>query len=248
MNLAIFDIDGTLTESVAVDEVCFVQAFRDVLGTGPLNTNWLDYPFQTDSGLAWEICRHHLGREPGGAEISRLQRRFAELLGAAVAGAGQAIPEVPGAAALLRRLGAHTRWHLALATGGWSVSARLKLASAGLPVDAFPWATADDALDRVNILRTAIRRAGDQYGPDAFEKVVYVGDGVWDLRAARALGIGFLGLAPADKTGRLLAEGASCVVTDFSDPVHVVECLEAVARKSEAGCRKERPDLPRDRR
>jgi hypothetical protein len=26
----IFDIDGTLTESVAVDEVCFVQAFRDV--------------------------------------------------------------------------------------------------------------------------------------------------------------------------------------------------------------------------
>jgi hypothetical protein len=25
MNLAIFDIDGTLTESVAVDEICFVQ-------------------------------------------------------------------------------------------------------------------------------------------------------------------------------------------------------------------------------
>jgi beta-phosphoglucomutase-like phosphatase (HAD superfamily) len=28
MNLAIFDIDGTLTESVAVDELCFVKAFR----------------------------------------------------------------------------------------------------------------------------------------------------------------------------------------------------------------------------
>jgi beta-phosphoglucomutase-like phosphatase (HAD superfamily) len=35
MNLAIFDIDGTLTESVAIDESCFVQAFRDVLGIGP---------------------------------------------------------------------------------------------------------------------------------------------------------------------------------------------------------------------
>ena len=32
MNLVIFGIDGTLTQSVAVDEVCFVQAFRDVLG------------------------------------------------------------------------------------------------------------------------------------------------------------------------------------------------------------------------
>ena len=36
-NLAIFDIDGTLTESVAVDEVCFVQAFRDVLGIEGIN-------------------------------------------------------------------------------------------------------------------------------------------------------------------------------------------------------------------
>jgi hypothetical protein len=55
MNLAIFDIDGTLTESVAVDEVCFVQAFWDVLGIERINTNWLDYNFQTDSGLALEI-------------------------------------------------------------------------------------------------------------------------------------------------------------------------------------------------
>jgi len=65
-NLAIFDIDGTLTESVAVDEVCFVQAFRDVLGIERINTNWLDYNFQTDSGLALEICRNHLGHDPAG--------------------------------------------------------------------------------------------------------------------------------------------------------------------------------------
>jgi hypothetical protein len=64
MNLSIFDIDGTLTESVAVDEVCFVQAFRDMLGIERINTNWLDYHFQTDSGLALEICRNHLGRDP----------------------------------------------------------------------------------------------------------------------------------------------------------------------------------------
>jgi beta-phosphoglucomutase-like phosphatase (HAD superfamily) len=102
MNLAVFDIDGTLTESVAVDEACFVQAFHDVLGIGSINTNWLEYPFQTDSGLALEICRSHLGRDPDGAEISRLQSRFAELL------AGQPIRDVPGAAALLHRLGAPT--------------------------------------------------------------------------------------------------------------------------------------------
>src|SRR5579884_1338617 len=69
-----------MTESLAVDEVCFVQAFRDVLGIGPINTNWLEYVFQTDSGLALEICRKQLGRDPSGAEITSLQSRFAELL------------------------------------------------------------------------------------------------------------------------------------------------------------------------
>ena len=231
MNLVVFDIDGTLTESVAVDELCFVQAFGDVLGIGSINTNWLDYTFQTDSGLALEICRNHLGRDPGEAELSRLQSRFIRLLGAAVEERGHPIREIPGAAALLHSLGAHCRWHVAIATGGWSVSARFKLASAGLPVDAFPWASADDALDRVDILRTAIRRAGEQYGQDACAKVVYVGDGVWDVRAAKALGIGFLGLAAGDKAVRLVEEGASCVLPDFSDLARVGECLEAVARK-----------------
>ena len=152
MNLAIFDIDGTLTESVAVDEVCFVQAFWDVLGIERINTNWLDYNFQTDSGLALEICRNHLGRDPSDAEISRLQSRFVALLCAAVEGDGKPIREIPGASALLKLLGAHPRWQVAIATGGWNVSARFKLASAGLPVDGIPWASADDAIDRVGSL------------------------------------------------------------------------------------------------
>jgi hypothetical protein len=51
MNLAIFDIDGKHpTESVAIDEVCFVQAFRDVRGIEQINTNLLACAFQTDSG------------------------------------------------------------------------------------------------------------------------------------------------------------------------------------------------------
>jgi beta-phosphoglucomutase-like phosphatase (HAD superfamily) len=230
-NLAIFDIDGTLTESVAVDEVCFVQAFRDVLGIQRINTDWLDYQFQTDSGLALEICRNHLGRDPGEAEISRLQSRFIQLLCAAVEETGQPMREVPGASAILHRLEADPRWHVAIATGGWKVSARFKLASAGLPVDGIPWASADDAYDRVEILRTAIRRAGQHYGQVAFGNAVYVGDGVWDGRAAKALGIGFLGLAADNKAGRLVEEGASCVLPDFSDPVRVSECLERVAVK-----------------
>jgi phosphoglycolate phosphatase-like HAD superfamily hydrolase len=230
MHLVIFDIDGTLTESVAVDEVCFVQAFRDVLGIAPINTNWLEYRYQTDSGLALEICRKHLGRDPAAADLRGVQSRFVQLLGAATEAGAQPLREIPGAAALLQQLRTHPRWCVAIATGGWQVSARLKLAAAGLPLDTFPWANADDALDRVEILRTALQRAGSHYGQQAFAQVVYVGDGVWDVRAARELGIGFLGVAAANRAGRLLEEGATCVLPDLLQPERVVECLEAVAR------------------
>ena len=129
----------------------------------------------------------------------------------------------------MHRLAAQPRWHVTIATGGWNGSARFKLASAGLSVDGIPWASADDAIDRVDILRKAIQRAGLHYGQDAFEKVVYIGDGVWDVRAAKSLGIGFLGLAAGVKAGRLVGEGASCVLPDFSDALRVNECLERVA-------------------
>src|SRR5262249_21957606 len=138
--------------------------------------------------------------------------------------------EVPGARAFLRRLQADARWRLALATGGWAASARFKLAAAGLPVDAFPWATADDALDRVDILRAAVARAEQAYGQRRFGGLVYVGDGVWDVRAAKALGLGFLGVATGAQARRLLEAGARWLVPDFSDPALVAERLEAAAR------------------
>jgi phosphoglycolate phosphatase-like HAD superfamily hydrolase len=244
MNLVIFDIDGTLTESVAVDEVCFVQAFQDVLGIEGINTDWLDYTFQTDSGLALEICRKHLGRDPAKGEISRLQSRFVHLLGAAIEGTGQPMRAMAGAAALLQGMTGDARWQVAIATGGWSVSARFKLASAGLPVDAFPWASADDALHRVDILRTALQRAGRHYGQRAFDKAVYIGDGVWDVRAARELGIGFLGIAAGERARKLEQADALCVLPDFSDTVRVVECLEVLARKARHRGNRVDPDQP----
>ena len=98
-------------------------------------------------------------------------------------------------------------------------------------MDTFPWASADDALDRVDILRTAIQRAKEHYGQDAFEKTVYIGDGVWDVRAAKELGIGFVGLATGKQAGLLVEEGASFVLPDHSSLERLIESMEVVARK-----------------
>jgi len=39
MNLVVFDLDGTLTDTNAVDDECFVQALRIAFKIGDVNTN-----------------------------------------------------------------------------------------------------------------------------------------------------------------------------------------------------------------
>jgi phosphoglycolate phosphatase-like HAD superfamily hydrolase len=46
---------------------------------------------------------------------------------------------------------------------------------------------------------------------------VYVGDGVWDARACRSVGIPFIGIGTGSRATRLSAEGAVCVFPDFND-------------------------------
>lgn len=40
MNLVIFDIDGTLTKTDYVDEICFVQALSDAHSISGISTDW----------------------------------------------------------------------------------------------------------------------------------------------------------------------------------------------------------------
>src|SRR5205814_1998248 len=100
---------------------------------------------------------------------------------------------VSGADRLLSRLAQRGSHRVALATGGWRDSARLKMASAGMCFDHHPAASADDALDREFIMRLSEQRAAERYGA-SFTSTVYVGDGVWDARASRSVGIPFIGI------------------------------------------------------
>jgi phosphoglycolate phosphatase-like HAD superfamily hydrolase len=90
------------------------------------------------------------------------------------------------------------------------------MASAGMCFDDHPSASADDALDRESIMRLSRQRAAERYG-ESFACTVYVGDGVWDARACRSVGIPFIGIGTRSRATRLSEEGAVCVFPDFSD-------------------------------
>ena len=56
---------------------------------------------------------------------------------------------------------------------------------------------------------------------------VYFGDGIWDARASKRLGIGFVGIAAEPgKRERLEAEGVTVILNDFSDIDEVVDAAE----------------------
>ena len=149
MRLIIFDIDGTLTRTMKADEECFVRSLAEVCGFNDVDTDWSRYKHATDCAVFHENYESRAGRSPLPSEISRFRQHFVALL--AQASSEAAFTAVAGAAQLLSRLAESAEHRVALATGAWRDSARLKMTSAGLCYDDYPAASSDDALDRESI-------------------------------------------------------------------------------------------------
>jgi phosphoglycolate phosphatase-like HAD superfamily hydrolase len=215
MHLVMFDIDGTLIQTMKIDEECFVRSFKDFFGFADIDTDWSHYPRTTDSGIFHDVFMSRIGQPPTAQDVSRFRQHFIQLL--ATASSQSPFSPVTGADRLLFQLAHGGSHRVSLATGGWRDSARLKMASAGMCFDDHPAASADDALDRESIMRLSKRRAAERYG-ESFTCTVYVGDGVWDARACRSVGVPFIGIGTGSRATRLSAEGATCVFPDFSDP------------------------------
>ena len=216
MNIALFDIDGTLTASNAIDSDCRADAFRDVFGFA-LDRNWDAYEHTTDRGIATQALREH-GREATEHDLSLDRARCFQLLTERM----RKLDEIPGAGAFLAALLARD-WRIALCTGAWGDSALLKLSRAGLPLD-LPLASCDDEISREAILQRGIALVGG--GSD--DVVVSFGDAPWDVRAANALHLPFIGIASGLRAQELRRSGAAKMVEDYRDAAAVFSAIERV--------------------
>ena len=223
--LVIFDIDGTLCRTSQLDDDCWRLAAREVLGIASMSTDWNEYPHSTDESIASALHERVHGVEAGREDIDVLRDRFVSILQDAQEASPDLMKQTPGASGIIARL--HSEGHgVAIATGGWTPSARFKLQSCGIEHDSIPSAFACDAHPRADIIEIARKRAIEQ-GVHAEDdsSVVYVGDGLWDLIAARQLGIGFVGLASGQRELLLREAGANDVFPDFLDEERFLEAL-----------------------
>jgi phosphoglycolate phosphatase-like HAD superfamily hydrolase len=168
-----------------------------------------------------------MGRAPSLNETIEFRDHLVELFRSAAREAPWAA--IAGAPELLARLDRSKQFKVALATGCWRDSARVKMASAAMDYDAYPSASADDAPVRAAIMQLAVERAAIRYG--GFNDSVYVGDGVWDARACLALGIPFIGIGVAGRAEKLRQAGAVNVFADLMDSDGFLQVLQSIEAK-----------------
>jgi phosphoglycolate phosphatase-like HAD superfamily hydrolase len=200
MNLVMLDIDGTLTQSYEYDKEIFGLAIGEVLNCPAVDTDLYGYVDKTSTGVTQEAIRRITGRNPSEEQLEEVKRNVFRRLEGMYQVSPEMFGEVPGARCFLERLRGIDNLGIAIATGCWKNEALFKLQSSGLKVDGIPMATSDDDKNRTCIMQLAAQRARAFYTCSQFARIIYIGDGPWDLQEARSLGFGFIGIGPRVKT------------------------------------------------
>ena len=187
MNLIMFDIDGTLVESVGFDADCYAQAVQEEIDFD-FDGDWGKFEHVTDSGILKEMLAiNNIQTDYENVE-NAVKQRFVHLVKNYLS--NNALPEIKGANAFLQDLKQRDDVQLAMATGGWAETALMKLDAAGITYHDIPIATSNDHYARIDIMRLAKQKTGQT----KYIKHLYFGDGIWDKRACAELAYDFIAI------------------------------------------------------
>jgi phosphoglycolate phosphatase-like HAD superfamily hydrolase len=189
MHLIIFDIDGTLVQSSALDGAIYAKAIREVLGI-VVDDTWRSYKNRTHSGILSQVLTECAPENEHSELSKRVERQFTELFQDHIMREG--LMAVPGAVELVHRLKSDERVAVALATGGWKQTAEMKLDAVDLDYRDLPFVSSSDAHSKVEILKFAAQKA--ERGSHAFVRTTYVGDTSADQEASAQLDYAFVGV------------------------------------------------------
>ena len=223
MKLIIFDIDGTLTDSKAIDDACFVESFKEVFDLDIGELDWSKFKNVTDTSITTEILRDQFSGEELDVAFEKLKRNFLKRLGNASIEKPSSFQEVPGSKAFFELI--NSRYHIGIGTGSWSDSGRTKLNAISIKADDYPFGNCDNFVSREEMVQDAIRQAKIQYSKEEFSEIVYFGDGVWDYKTCKNLNIRFIGI-DSHSDNKLRDIGAKTIFTNYLDADIIIEEIE----------------------
>ena len=129
-----FDVDGTLVDSTSFDEACFLKAAEFLFGI-EISSDWDSYKYATDIGILNEAIDRYSIPGDKNSLIKEFRNIFLELISEYIGGCPGCISEIPGASEFLKDLRERKNCRIAIATGGWEETAKLKLKAAGVDID-----------------------------------------------------------------------------------------------------------------
>ena len=214
-NLASFDIDSTLIQSSAGHVESLILAIKDIYGLAT-SINVINHHGMTDQEIIIKI----LGKYDVDDKIVRsklkkcmdhMQLQYAQIV------QSENIVILEGVFNLLTKLD-QKGFLLGLVTGNLEKIARAKLKKIGIN-DFFKFGGfGSDHISRTELVKIAIRRAGNQFDLDDNNQIFHFGDAPQDMRAAREAGVTPIGVATGIfSADELESAGAYQVVRNLKD-------------------------------
>jgi phosphoglycolate phosphatase-like HAD superfamily hydrolase len=217
LNLAVFDIDGTLTDSFGFD-AHYYAALSQRLGVVDPQRTLESWTHVTDEAIVGEFFELH-GCRASREDIDWVKAEYQTALERNL----HRVPQIPGASEFLLHLRGLPDWHVIVGTRNWGFAGEMKLDAGGIERAGITVVGCDERPERTAVVEHALRLALEQ--TDAVERVVYIGDRHYDVTAARALGWNFVGRS--DDRGALTRLGATHVLADFLDVDGALAALHA---------------------
>lgn len=206
-NLLVFDIDGTLLDSENVHQTGFVNALH-AIGVEFVDTNWENYTHLTDSFIAKENYETDVNRGFSKQLMQRFEAEFMKLIHDCN------VTQIEGANAFLQKIIKETNYAVCFATGSMLLPAKLKLDRAGIVYDQALLEASNNYFTREEIVNSAIAKAKNYFNAPNFERIISLGDGIWDVKTAQNLGIEFIGIGTHNQE-KLKAVGAETHFANF---------------------------------
>jgi phosphoglycolate phosphatase-like HAD superfamily hydrolase len=211
--LVIFDIDGTLTDSVPTHHDCFTKGLT-ALGVERKKDGFGDYKHHTDRYIFRAIYEENHGTLPSEEIVDQFYEQVEAFY--EVVTKQKPLQEIAGATQFLEAL---TRAEIpfVFATGSiWDPALR-KLSLFEIDGVEERLASSDRIDSREGIVNESIRKACAYYGRPDFKTKVVLGDGKWDLVTGRNLGFPFIGIGANEVLKALMTEAPEALWPDFQN-------------------------------
>lgn len=188
MNLIVFDIDDTLTQSVTQHQLAFVHTMK-ATGIIEIDGNWKAYKHHTDSYILKENYENNFKAPFDPGLLDDFENRMLDIMSTL-----EPIKAIKGAGHFVDFLRNEENYALAFATGSLLAPAIFKLEQADIWYTEELIVASNRFYERELIVSEAIEKARQYYKVSDFENIISIGDGIWDMQTAINLGLRFIGV------------------------------------------------------